>query len=591
MKTNYFKITFYNIMELLKLVLKKHFKISLLTVIIPLSCCIVYVSKIYALQNFFDSLETIGFKISVFISLGVVLLLNVVEHIFELLKPFTTRAFMMRAQKEITGLIIDKCSKIDLLKFENTEFLNLLDKAVIGANSSLQILYIAVEFIAFYIPFFAFLAIYYCNINPMFFFCIVIAFVPVIINQFIRVKVYKNLENEVAPLRREADYYKECIVSKEYFKETRVLGCYKMFNKLYIDKIKDICKKNVRTSVVSNSILYAMKLITFLGYSGIIVMLVVSFFKGKISIGALAALYTTIDRMFKTMEDAVYNSFDNISQNLGSAAFYFEFINIDKDSEDDSKINFEKEIELRNVSFTYPKCQDEVIKNINIKIDKGSHIAIVGENGAGKSTLAKIIVGLYSANQGNVFLDGVDITNYNSHRLYRNVSAVFQKFCRYNMTIRNNVCISDFKKEVSDEKLLNILERGGFEYSEKKYNDGVDTMISRDFGGIDISGGQWQRLAISRGIYREHDIIVLDEPTASIDPIEEKNLYNKFSEVSRDKTLLLITHRLGSVKIADKILVMRDGEIVETGTFDELMDKQGYFYDMYRFQQQMYVNT
>ena len=153
------------------------------------------------------------------------------------------------------------------------------------------------------------------------------------------------------------------------------------------------------------------------------------------------------------------------------------------------------------------------------------------------------------------------------------------------MTVAENVQLSDAQKT---EDIKEVLEKADFPLENGKFIDGIETMLGKDFGGIDLSGGQWQRLAIARGLYRAHDMIVLDEPTAAIDPLEEANIYYKFAEISKDKTAFIVTHRLGSAKIADRIIVMDAGRIVEMGTHNELMDKNGKYYELYQAQAKWY---
>jgi ATP-binding cassette subfamily B protein len=170
------------------------------------------------------------------------------------------------------------------------------------------------------------------------------------------------------------------------------------------------------------------------------------------------------------------------------------------------------------------------------------------------------------------------------------MSGVFQKFQKYQMTLRENVMISNLDTEREDGTLLETLKKADVDMESQSYPDGLETMLSREFDGVDLSGGQWQRVSIARGINRDSKVIVLDEPTAAIDPIEETKIYKKFKEISDERTTVLVTHRLGSARIADRIVVMENGRVAEIGTHDELMNKQGTYYVLFMSQAQWYEN-
>lgn len=223
---------------------------------------------------------------------------------------------------------------------------------------------------------------------------------------------------------------------------------------------------------------------------------------------------------------------------------------------------------------------------INLTIREGETLAIVGENGSGKSTLTRLLMGLYLPTAGTIEIDGIDMKTISPKTLYRDVSAVFQRYQCYKMTVRDNTQISD---EESRKAAEGVLRQVDFPIASEKFTEGMETMLGKDFGGIDLSGGQWQRLAIARGLYRVHDLIVLDEPTAAIDPIEEAKIYRKFAEISKDKTAVIVTHRLGSVHMADRIIVMDEGKIVDMGVHEELMEKKGLYYEMYQAQAKWYA--
>lgn len=261
------------------------------------------------------------------------------------------------------------------------------------------------------------------------------------------------------------------------------------------------------------------------------------------------------------------------------------------ETDGETKVNdFREKIELENVSFTYPGAKEESLTDVNLTITKGETIAIVGHNGAGKSTLVRLITGIYQPTCGSVTIDGIPAKDAKPSSLYGLMSGVFQKFQKYQMTLRENVMISNLDTEREDGTLLETLRKADVDIESRSYPDGLETMLSREFDGVDLSGGQWQRVSIARGINRDSKVIVLDEPTAAIDPIEETKIYKKFKEISDERTTVLVTHRLGSARIADRIVVMENGRVAEIGTHDELINKKGTYYVLFMSQAQWYEN-
>lgn len=216
-------------------------------------------------------------------------------------------------------------------------------------------------------------------------------------------------------------------------------------------------------------------------------------------------------------------------------------------------------------------------------------MAIVGENGAGKSTIAKLILGIFVPTTGNVYIGNHSTRDFSGESVYEKSSAVFQNFQRYKMTLKQNVAISDLTMENSQTQISESLRCMDIKVDDYTvYPDGLDSLLSKEFGGTDLSGGQWQRIAIARGMYRRHKIIVLDEPTAAIDPLEESKIYKQFAEISKGKTSIIITHRIGSARIADKIIVMDKGTIVGYGNHEELIKENKLYRTMFNSQAQWY---
>ncbi len=247
------------------------------------------------------------------------------------------------------------------------------------------------------------------------------------------------------------------------------------------------------------------------------------------------------------------------------------------------------DIEFKHVFFTYPGTDREVLHDITLSIGAGEKIAIVGDNGSGKSTFISLLTGMLTPDQGEVQIGGL---NMETHKplLRRNLSVVFQDFAHYEANLRDNITVSDAARRLSDSEILELARQIHVEDVIMEQPEGLDGMLGHlSQKGNDLSGGQWQKIALLRAVYRNQaNILILDEPAAALDPMAETQLYRDFSQITGEKTTLLISHRLGITSLVDRILVFRDGRIIEDGTHQELMAKQGHYHSLYQAQAKWY---
>lgn len=254
-----------------------------------------------------------------------------------------------------------------------------------------------------------------------------------------------------------------------------------------------------------------------------------------------------------------------------------------------SKTKFET-IEFKNVNFKYPGTEKYILKNCSFTLKKNLHYAFVGINGAGKTTITKLLTGMYDNFEGEILINGKSIKEYEFAEIKGLFSVVYQDFSRYYITVKDNIALGNVT-EINEKNILHNLSVVGLDSAIEKLPAGINSYLGKiKDSGVDLSGGQWQRVAISRGFFRNHQIIILDEPTAAIDPYEETRIYNRFAEMSKDKTAVIVTHRLGSVRLANRIVVMKGGEVVEIGTHKELLEAGGEYARLYKAQQQWYVD-
>ncbi|MCL2100038.1 MAG: ABC transporter ATP-binding protein/permease, partial [Oscillospiraceae bacterium] len=245
-----------------------------------------------------------------------------------------------------------------------------------------------------------------------------------------------------------------------------------------------------------------------------------------------------------------------------------------------------EKIELKNISFAYEPGAP-VLKNINMTINKGEKVAIVGYNGAGKTTLSNIILRLYEQNSGEILINGKPVEDIEPRSYKRKFSAVFQDFYLYAASLRENIAL-DINSD--EEKTAMAAELSGFKEKLDSFENGLDTNLTKEFeeDGVNLSGGETQKLAIARAVYRESEIIIMDEPSSALDPIAEFNLNQTITQIAKERIVFFISHRLSTTKIADKIFYIENGEITESGTHDELMELNGKYAEMFNIQAEKY---
>lgn len=542
-------------------------------------------------QNFFDKAALLlagGSAETVYVAgilLGLWLMLKLLLRAAE--EPAMFR-FFNRLRQEAGGCLNEKAARVDPIVYEDSSFLDCVEKAGNGISGVCAVFQISMNMAVILLFYFGFMGAYLFRIEKGLLVMLCLSFLPYLVSGFVRYRLSAQKEQLSAPYRRRGEYYGKCITDREYAKETRLLGAYGYFFRLFEENISMVRKLDWQSTRKRELVEIALRFISMLGYLGMIALLFCYLMQGRVSVGEFAAVASSLDALSDKLDVMFRTQLVGVIEETAMAGNYIAFLNLPERERGETFPEC-RQVEFDKVSFTYPHAVEPALKKVSFTIRENETVAIVGSNGAGKSTLARLLLGIYRPGEGSVYLDGVDTRDLNPRYSTGKLSAVFQKFQKYKMTLRDNVYLSDTRGPLEENRILEALDKANLDYRGEVCPEGLETMLSREFGGTDLSGGQWQRLAIARGLYRRHNLIVLDEPTAAIDPLEETAVYRKFAELSKDKTAVIITHRLGSARIADRILVLDEGRLAEEGSHEELLAQKGLYYEMYTAQAKWYA--
>ena len=491
----------------------------------------------------------------------------------------------------LTEAVNRKAARLEVIDFETLDANERMELAQAGIEGAISML-LSFLFPVFQVAFFATATIYLYSLSPLLALVVPLTFVPRIASHLVRGSRYYRLERKTVPMLREFQYLERCLTDREYFKETRVLGAGSRLAERYRRTLRGFSVERWREDLRIGCIDLGLSVLVLLGYAGSFVLAAFLLANGSIGVGGFAVVIYAVSRLM-LMTRAVMDMFGHSYRFSATASHLFEFLEREEGRPlgDRAGEVTGGTVAARKVSFTYPGTDTAAVDEVSVDLAPGTTVALVGANGAGKTTLAKLLLGLYVPSSGDVLRGTVNTRDATRQDIRERSSAVFQNFQRYQMTLRDNVVLADVTRADDEQAAIRALERGGVPAELWQGEEGLDLMLSREFGTRDLSLGQWQRVAIARGLFREHDLILLDEPTASIDPLEEQALYERFMEIAAGRTAILVTHRLGSARLADRILVMRNGRIVEDGTHRQLLDRRGLYHEMFAAQADWYERS
>lgn len=404
-----------------------------------------------------------------------------------------------------------------------------------------------------------------------------------------------ELDKDAARLKRKYHYLAEVLTDREYAEERSLFGYGGFVRGQYNAAFDAACKKETKIEKKRYINMKSGSMVT-IGIAVIVMgILLPAVQKGNMTSGIYISLVNAVFGLVQSMSwdlSGVMYGLVNLKEYLKDFSVFFMLE--EKEGACDAPANifgFEfSSLEFKSVSFCYPGTKRYILKDCSFFLSKEKRYAFVGVNGAGKSTIIKLLTGLYDDYEGEILINQKSIKTYSYAELKAFVSVVFQDFARYAVSVRDNVVLADRAKK-NEDRLHNVLEKVGLGQAVASLKSGADTQLGRlEEESVDLSGGQWQRLAIARLLYADHPINILDEPTSALDPMAEAEIYNLFGIVNTGRFTIFITHRLGAARMADEILVLDGGKIAEQGSHEELMEKAGGIYrKMYESQKSWYA--
>lgn len=488
--------------------------------------------------------------------------------------------------------LIQKTARVDLQYLEDSEFYDKLERArrqTVGrvnlmSNSLAQ----AQDFITIVSLISALIYFY-----PILIFLLVISIIPTLLNELKFSSSNYKLTSRMAPERRQLDYMRVIGASDVTAKEVKLFGLADFISRTFSTTANKYYQ-SVKKLTIKRSIWGAIfNIIGVIAYYGAFVFIVLKAVVSLVTIGELTFLAGSFNKLRNQLQ-VMFTRFSNITESAMYLHDYFEFI----DMEFIDQSNFQQlpvpaeivtGIKFQNVTFSYPNGHIPVFNGLSFDLRKGEKLALVGENGSGKTTLIKLLLRLYEPTSGCILLDGVDIRHYEKEEYQKLFGAIFQDFVKYYLTTRINIAVGNIENVGNDKKIEEAAELSLADEVVKDLLNGYDQELGKRFKkGAELSGGQWQKIALARAYMSEAPIIILDEPTSALDARAEYEVFQRFIGLTKGRTSIIISHRFSTVRMADRILVLNNGEVLELGTHEELMENGNLYSELFELQAEGY---
>ena len=493
--------------------------------------------------------------------------------------------------KHVSIRIMEHASRLDLTSYEDPTFQDKLERARVQGTDRILMIQAAGRLVQQAVT-----TISMCAsilfFSPWILCALVICVLPAFLGETHFAFLGYSLSFVQTPARREMEYLRVLGGSKESAKELKLFGLGPYFVERFAALAMRLHKETAQLARKRLLIGSLLTLLGTLGYYGTYAFVMYRTVMGALTLGDLTLLAGAIAAASSNLQ-MVFSTFSTIADQALFIGDLLEFFAVrpavsSKPNALPAPRPMRQGFEFRNVSFAYPNGR-EVLSGVSFTLALGQRIALVGENGQGKTTIVKLLTRLYDPTGGQILLDGVDLREYDQEDLWREIGVIFQDFMRYDLTATENIAMGRIEEKENIFRIRSAAQKSLAESVIRKLPKGYEQLLGCRFdGGTDLSGGEWQKLALARAYLREAQVLILDEPTASLDAKSEHEVFQRFAELTRGKMAMLISHRFSTVRMADRILVLQGGRIAEEGPHDQLMQNGGRYAEMFELQAASY---
>jgi ATP-binding cassette subfamily B protein len=518
--------------------------------------------------------------------------LNVALGLMTRAVDYTDSLLANRYTQHVSVRVMEQAARLDLTTYENPVFYDRLERARVQATDRLAMIQQMGRLLQQLITTVIFSAAL-AWASPWLVLLLAAGVLPSFLGEthYAFLGYAKNFRQ--TPAKRQMDYLRQVAGSREGEKEVKLFGLSTFFSERFQVLANQIYHEDVALSRSKLVVGGLLGILGTLGYYGAYIYVIWRTIQGQYDIGQFTFLTTAIQQASSNLQQ-VFSTASGIADQalfLTDLVAFFEMkpTVTSKGNALPAPRPIRRGFEFRNVSFTYPGTSRTVLRNFTFTLAPGQRVALIGENGQGKTTVVKLITRLYDPTEGQILLDGVDLREYSLEDLHREIGVIFQDFMRYEMSALDNIAVGSVAKVQQREEIESAAHKSLADTVVRKLEHGYDQILGRRFeGGVELSGGEWQKMALARAYLRDAQLLILDEPTAALDARSELQVFERFAELTQGKMALLISHRFSTVRIADRIVVLSEGRLIEEGNHQTLMKSGGLYAQMFEMQAASY---